>query len=348
MSGSVMKALIYEGPELMNMRELPIPSPRPGEVLIRVERVGICGSELSGYLGHNSLRKPPLIMGHEFAGMVAKTGSDVAKLKSGDRVTVNPLITCGECRYCTTGSAQLCAERSLVGAHRPGAFAEYVAVPEKNVYLLEDHVSFDEGALAEPFAVAVHLCRLLQLAPTDRLLILGAGPIGLFTLQAAQVYGLKNIVVVDLNEERLEIVEELGGISKTSLRDYEAGSFDAAVDAVGVEVTRLQCLEYVRPGGSIVFSGLHQNETNLPVNDAIRNEIKMFGAFSNSPLDFETALQWISEGRVNLLPWTIHAPLEEGSVCFEKLISGPGKVAKIMLTLQKQVEGSMNLLTQKA
>ena len=329
-----MKALVYEGPKLMNIRKLPVPSPQPGEVLIRIERVGICGSELSGYLGHNSLRKPPLVMGHEFSGVVAEIGDGVAKLKLGDRVTVNPLITCGECRYCTTGSAQLCAKRNLIGAHRPGAFAEYVAVPEKNVYLLEDHVTFDEGAFAEPFAVAVHLCRLLQLDPTNRLLIMGAGPIGLFTLQVAQVYGLKNIVVVDLNEERLEIVKELGGVSATSLGDYEAGSFDAAVDAVGIEITRVQCMEYVKPGGSVVFSGLHQNETNLPVNDAIRNEVKMFGAFSNNPVDFETALQWISEGRVNLLPWTMHAPLEEGSVCFEKLISGPGKVAKIMLELR--------------
>ncbi|MBS4202130.1 galactitol-1-phosphate 5-dehydrogenase [Bacillus sp. FJAT-49732] len=329
-----MKALVYEGPKMMNMRELSVPSIQSDEVLIRVERVGICGSELSGFLGHNSLRKPPLIMGHEFSGVVEKIGNMVSRLQTGDRVTVNPLITCGECRYCTTGFSQLCAERKLLGAHLPGAFAEYLAVPEKNVYLLEDHVSFDEGALVEPFAVAVHLCRLLKLDPTNRLLVMGAGPIGLFTLQVAQVYGLKNIVVVDLNEERLDIAKELGGIVATNLEDVEKGSFDAAVDAVGIGITRLHCVEYVKPGGSVVFSGLHQNESSLPINDVIRNEIKMFGAFSNNPIDFETALQWITEGRVNIMPWTIHAPLEDGSACFEKLISDPGKIAKIMLTLR--------------
>ncbi|MCR2821715.1 galactitol-1-phosphate 5-dehydrogenase [Lederbergia panacisoli] len=334
MSEKAMKALVYEGPKLMNMREISIPSIRSDEVLIRVERVGICGSELSGFLGHNSLRKPPLIMGHEFSGVIEKKGTEVSRLKTGDRVTVNPLITCGECRYCTTGFSQLCAERSLLGAHRPGAFAEYVAVPEKNVYVLEDHVSFDDGALAEPFAVAVHLCRLLKLDPTHRLLVMGAGPIGLFTLQVAQVYGLKDIVVVDLNEERLDIARELGAITSTNLADFVNGSFDAAVDAVGIGITRLQCVEYVKPGGSVVFSGLHQNESSLPINDIIRNEIKMFGAFSNNRADFETALQWISEGRVNIMPWTIHAPLEDGSACFEKLISNPGKTAKIMLTLR--------------
>jgi len=333
-SENAMKALVYEGPKLMNMRELSIPSIQSDEVLIRVERVGICGSELSGFLGHNSLRKPPLIMGHEFSGVIEKIGNEVSRLQKGDRVTVNPLITCGECRYCTTGFSQLCAERKLLGAHLSGAFAEYVAVPEKNVYVLEDHVSFDEGALVEPFAVAVHLCRLLKLDPTHRLLVMGAGPIGLFTLQVAQVYGLKDIVVVDLNEERLDIAKELGAITSTNLADYEKGSFDAAVDAVGVGITRLHCVENVKPGGSIVFSGLHQNESNLPINDVIRNEIKMFGAFSNNPIDFEMALQWISEGRVNIMPWMIHAPLEDGSACFEKLISDPGKIAKIMLTLR--------------
>ncbi|MBS4197068.1 galactitol-1-phosphate 5-dehydrogenase [Bacillus sp. FJAT-49870] len=329
-----MKALVYEGPEIMNIWEVPVPFPNPNEVLIRVECVGICGSELSGFLGHNSLRVPPLIMGHEFSGVIAETGSAVSRLKVGCRVAVNPLITCGECNYCVTGFPQLCPKRSLLGAHRPGAFAEYISVPEKNVYVLEDHISSEEGALAEPLAVAIHLCRLLKLDPTYKFLILGAGPIGLLILQVAQIYGLKTIVVVDLNEDRLEIVQELGGSSTTSLIDYEKGSFDAVIDAVGVETTRAQCIEYVRPGGSVIFSGLHQNETNLPINDVIRNEIKMFGAFSNNPIDFETALQWISEGRVNLMPWTVQAPLKNGSDCFKKLISNPGKIAKMILTLR--------------
>ncbi len=332
--GSMMKALVYEGPKQMNIRQVQVPGAQPGEVLVRVERVGICGSELSGYLGHNSLRKPPLIMGHEFAGVVVEAGPGISRFKAGDRVAVNPLVTCGECRYCRGGAAQLCAKRSLLGAHRPGAFAEYVAVPETNTYLLADQVSFDEGALAEPYAVAIHICRLLRLDPADRLLIVGAGPIGLFTLQAAQAFGLKNITVADISPERLEIVTELGGTAVASLEGMTAGAFDAAVDAVGLEATRISCIDLVRPGGSVVFSGLHQNDTKLPVNAAIRNEVRMFGAFSNTPYDFETALQWIAEGRVRLLPWTVHAPLEEGAACFEKLISSPGKIAKIMLILR--------------
>lgn len=137
----------------------------------------------------------------------------------------------------------------LIGAHCPGAFAEYVAIAEKNVYRLGDHVSFDEGAFAEPFACAVHICKLLRPLPTDRLLIMGAGPIGLLALQAAKVYGLKQIVVVDINEQRLEIAKELGAVTVTRVSSLVDGhSFDAAIDAVGMELTRQTCVESVRPG----------------------------------------------------------------------------------------------------
>jgi 2-desacetyl-2-hydroxyethyl bacteriochlorophyllide A dehydrogenase len=336
--GDRMKALVYEGPRIMSIREVDIPVPGEKEVLIRVEKAGICGSELSGYLGHNSLRKPPLIMGHEFSGVIEATGSQTNRMLIGDRVTVNPLISCGACYYCRMGAAQLCQTRKLLGAHLPGAFAEFIVVPEASTYKLDDHISLEEGTFAEPFACAVHVCRLLQLTPVDRLIIFGAGPIGLFTLQAAQVYGLRNIVIVDLNMSRLEIAKELGGIAVTGVdmldESIRLQGFDSAVDAVGMEVTRTKCVEVVRPGGRVIFTGLHEADSKLPINHIIRHEIQMTGAFAYAPHDFEVALRWIGEGRVNLLPWTVSAPIEEGSACFEKLITGPGKVAKILLNLR--------------
>lgn len=335
-SETTMKALVYEGPKLLAMRDVRLPEAQPGEVVIRVALAGICGSELGGYLGHNSLRKPPLIMGHEFAGVIEQCGPNATLFRPGERVTVNPLVTCGECSYCTSGRSQLCANRSLLGAHRPGAFAEFVAVPERNVHLLPDTVSFEEGAFTEPFACAVHLCRLLALDPSDRLIIYGAGPIGLFALQAAHVFGLKQVVVVDLNEARLEIARELGGIGVSDPDRLESpgkGGYDAAIDAVGAGITRRKCVEAARRGGRVVFTGLHEAESVLPINDMIREEIATIGAFAYSAEDFATALEWIDQGKVNLSPWTVTRPLEDGADCFEKLIGGPGKIAKYLLRI---------------
>lgn len=330
-----MKALVYEGPRLMNMRQLEIPGPAEDEVLIRVHNVGICGSELSGYLGHNSLRKPPLVMGHEFSGTIASVGSRVNTYREGERVTANPLVSCGACSDCRAGHANLCASRTLIGAGRPGAFAEYVTVPARNVLRLPDHLSMEQGALAEPFACAVRIARLADFSPEDTLLIVGAGPIGLLVLITAQLYGLSKVVVSDLNEGRLSIVKELGGIPVLSSEQLEAAKpnrgFSKSVDAVGMDATRQQCMNATRPGGRVVFSGLHSAESKLPVNLAIRNELTLLGSFGYNPQDFETALCWLIEGKADLDRWTQHAPLEEGGACFETLISGPGNIAKIML-----------------
>ena len=329
-----MKALVYEGPRQMNMREVERPEPEPGEVLIRVGETGICGSELGGYLGQNSLRQPPLVMGHEFSGTVAEGGDTATRLGVGERVTANPLVSCDRCRYCKSGRANLCVDRELIGAHRPGAYAEYVTVPEENVYVLPENLSFSEGALAEPFACAVHVCRLVNVSPADRMLIVGAGPIGLLALRTATIFGLSEVVVMDLNEERLEIARELGGVAISSLEelsgDSTTSSFDVAVDAVGSGVTRQQCIEAARLGGRVVFSGLHEAESTLPVNLTVRNELHLQGSFGYTPVDFELALQWLSEGRVDLTPWIMHASLAEGGACFEKLLEDPGKVAKVL------------------
>jgi 2-desacetyl-2-hydroxyethyl bacteriochlorophyllide A dehydrogenase len=333
---TTMQALVYEGPRQLNVRQVPLPTLRNDEVLIRVMKVGICGSELSGYLGHNSLRKPPLIMGHEFAGVIERTGSEANRFLIGDRVTANPLVTCDSCRFCRSGQSQLCPKRSLLGAHQPGAFAEYVAVAERNVFKLSHGVSLEEGAFAEPFACALHICRLAQLTPDDCVIIYGAGPIGLFTLQALHVYGVREVVIVDLNEARLEIVAELGGIPMKDAAEAAAlqeGGFDVAIDAVGVDVTRQLAIRAVRPGGTVIFTGLHAADSVLPINDAIRSETVMRGAFAYSDRDFASAVQWIEQGRVNLLPWTVIMPLADGGACFEKLLGSPGKIAKILLEM---------------
>jgi len=337
MGAAMMDVLVYEGPRSMELRRRAIPEPGPNEVLIRVERAGICGSELSGYLGHNSLRVPPLVMGHEFAGTVSALGDGVTSFRPGDRVTANPLLSCRTCRRCAEGRPQLCERRAIVGVHRPGAFAEYVAVPSDSVHLLPDAATMEAGTLTEPLACAVHAVRLARLDPADRLLIYGGGPIGLLSLLAAQRFGLGDVVLMELNESRLEIARALGAVAVGSEEALRAatpdGGFDAVLDAVGVDATRSRSATLARAGGTVVFSGLHEAESALPINVAIRNELTMKGAFCYDARDFATALQWLGEGRIRLEPWLQLAPLSEGQACFERLLGDPGPVAKILLTV---------------
>ncbi|MCK1992932.1 galactitol-1-phosphate 5-dehydrogenase [Peribacillus muralis] len=335
-----MKALIYEGPKEMNIREVSVPSLTSGDVLIKVEWAGICGSELSGFLGQNSLRKPPLIMGHEISGTIEKFAGNVKGLKRGDRVTVNPLISCGTCSYCTKGQNQLCENRGLIGAAYPGGFGEYLKVPATAIVPLPDTVSFEEGVLVEPLACAMRVIELASVRSKDTVLIMGMGPIGLFVLAAMQKRGVKTIYAVDRNEKRLEMAETLGAIPleangdlRKSLEERTNGQgVDVAIDAVGLEGTRQQCIHSCKNGGRVVFTGLHEADSSLPINEVIRKEIKMFGSFAYSNDNFLEALHFIKSEEFLLKEWLVKAPLEEGQKWFETLLANPGGVAKVLLS----------------
>jgi 2-desacetyl-2-hydroxyethyl bacteriochlorophyllide A dehydrogenase len=329
-----MIALVYEAPYQMNLREVAIPTLKPNEVLIRIAYSGICGSELSGYEGKNSLRKPPLIMGHEFSGNITQIGDQAAlrrpDLTVGLPVTVNPMITCGVCVYCLSGRQSLCVNRKLLSATLPGSNAQYVAVPAESTYILPEGMSMTVAALTEPVACAVHSAELVRPRPNETGLVVGAGPIGLLMIQALHDYGMKTIYCADLNAQRLAMAESLGAtpVKTTDL----IGQADVVVDAVGASVTRQACIAAARSGGRVVFVGLHEADTSLPINDIIRREIVCYGSFAYTPGDFRNALDGLAVGRYWLEDaWTRIEPLANGAPCFEELLHG-SSVAKIWLT----------------
>ncbi len=339
-----MKALVWEGPRQMNMREVPDPDPEPDEVLIRVAYSGICGSELGGYLGENTLRVPPLVMGHEFSGEIAELGSHAAghnpDLAVGQRVTVNPLVHCGWCRACLAGRFNLCRDREILGIHRPGSFADFIKAPAAMVYPLPDHLSLEHAALAEPVGCAVRAVKLAGCTPLDRLLITGLGPIGLLTLQVAQTFGVGEIFATDTDPDRRAIGAELGVWAVDPLAEdvlslikseTNGEGVAAAIDAVGAKATRQECIEAVARGGRVLFVGLHEEESTIQSNLVIRNEINIQGSFAYTPIDFEDGLAWLTADYVEIDPWLVKAPLATGGECFERLLSKPGPVAKILL-----------------
>jgi len=334
-----MKALVWEGAETMTIRDEPISPPRKSEVIINVFCAGICGSELSSYLGHNALRVPNTVFGHEFAGTVGALGNDVENLTVGQRVTVNPLVYCGECEMCLADLNQLCANRRLVGAHRPGAYAEYVSVPAKMVTVLPDGMDMQTGALTEPAGCAVRIGELAGDVTDKDCFIIGAGPIGLLSLQVLLLNGASRVFVAELDPHRLAMADDLGAETLNpkevnvveTVREATNG-VSVALDAVGTALTRSQCVDVLKPTGTLIFSGLHEETGAVPVANIIRKEITAKGSFAYSPANFAEALQLLADGKLTLLQWAVEAPLEDGDMWFKRLLSEPGNVSKVLLT----------------
>lgn len=339
-----MQALVWEGPRQMVMREVEQPQPAPDEVLIQVAYSGICGSELGGYLGHNSLRKPPLIMGHEFSGEIVALGEQAAAIRPGlevgQRVTVNPLIHNPWSRAALKGRPNLDRARKIIGIHRPGSYAHYVTAPATNTYPIPDGLSLEHAALTEPLACAIRAAKLSGVRATDRVLITGLGPIGLLALQVVKAGGARTIIATDTDPDRRAIGAQLGAtvldpravnVVETVRAQTDGEGVDAAIDAVGATATRRECIEAVTWGGTVVLTGLHDEESNLQSNYIIRSEITLRGSFAYTTLDFEDALHWLAEGRLEIDPWLVKAPLAEGGACFERLLGKPGPIAKILL-----------------
>lgn len=334
-----MKALVWTAIKRMEIKEVEKPKPGSGWVLLKVRYSGICGSDVSGFLGLNELRKPPLIMGHEFTGVVEDVGPNVPKDIIGKLFAVNPIVGCGYCRYCKMGLKNLCIERKIIGIDYPGAYAEYVLAPYDNLYPVSDPV---KGALAEPLATSLRAVRLSGASLGDSVLVLGAGPVGAFAIKLLSASGIRDLTVVEINRNRLEwarkfgatrLIERSGDEALKEIKELYPEGVDVVIDAVGSEVTRRLAINAVRRGGRIIFVGLHDNEVKIPGNVIVRNEIEIKGSFSYTDEDFRRAVNLLEQGLLDPREgWVDIRPLERGQESFEELTGTSTKYIKIMLT----------------
>jgi (R,R)-butanediol dehydrogenase / meso-butanediol dehydrogenase / diacetyl reductase len=338
-----VKAIVWNGPEEMAVEQVPEPVVEPGMVILRPEATGICGSEVEGYLGKMDNRTPPLVMGHEFAGTVTEVGEEVDRDLIGREVAVNPLSSDGTCRLCHAGYTNLCPNRTLIGIHSPGGFAEYVLAPHQNVYPLPDDAGPRIGALAEPLANGVHAVRLgLVGDAVERAIVIGAGTIGLMCLQAAVLDELPEVAVVEPHEARREQALGLGAHTTYATGTEAREAFDGAteglgidlvIDAVGAEATRRMAVEeLVRPGGRAVMVGLHDDATTLGFHDVVRGQLAIQGSYAYTAEDYEQALRWLVEGRAGIGELPPVLPLERGPDAFAELVRGPSAQIKVFLS----------------
>lgn len=293
-----MTAAFFTGKEKIEVRQAEVPTPAPGEVLLRVRACGVCGSDLHFY--HGALPALPNISpGHEFAGEVVETGEGVAGFAPGQRVAVEPLKTCRECSYCRTGQYQICARRVLLGTFVPGALAEYVTVPAYTLYPLPGEVDFELGALAEPLAVAVHGLHVANLAMGERVLVLGSGAIGLMSVLAARAAGAGEVISTYRHEHQGEAALAAGAsrIEKDdAMGGLESAGVDVVVETVGGSAPTLgQSLGIVRPGGRVAVLGLFTQSVQLNALALTLKEVKMAGGMTycrpGLHSDFDVALR---------------------------------------------------------
>jgi threonine dehydrogenase-like Zn-dependent dehydrogenase len=337
-----VKAIVWNGPEEMAVEEVPEPTVEPGTVIVRPEAVGICGSEVEGYLGKMGNRTPPLVMGHEFAGTVTEVGEGVSENLVGREVAVNPLSSDGTCPLCRAGYTNLCPNRKLIGIHSPGGFAEYVLAPQGNVYPLPEGVGARTGALAEPLANGVHGVRLgLANHTVEHAVVIGAGTIGLMCIQAAVLDGIPEVSVVETHEARRDQARGLGAHAayasgeeaREALEEPTEGlGADLVVDAVGAQATRRMAIqELLRPGGRVVFVGLHEDDTTLGFHGVVRGQLDLQGSYAFTAEDYSQAVEWLVEGRAGIGDLPPVLPLEEGPNAFAELVKGPSEQIKVFL-----------------
>jgi threonine dehydrogenase-like Zn-dependent dehydrogenase len=316
-----MRALVWHGGRSLAMEELPEPEAAAGEVVLDVGLAGICGSDLHPFKGHHGPRRPPLVLGHEVVGTVPGLPG---------RWSVFPLVVCGKCEACLAGRENLCPSRQLLGLHRPGVFADRVAVPRAALLEVPDGLSDHVAALVEPLAVCIAALAPARLGPDSRVLVLGCGPIGLLSVHLAARRGAE-VVAVEPVQGRRAWASRLGAASALATAD-EADEMDVdlSVDAVGAEATWRTAIAKTRAGGEVVVVGLAQSDGGMPVADLVRRSIRLRGQFAYTRAEFAEALELLARDGLST-EWLEIMPLEQGLAAFSRLADAPDATAKILL-----------------
>lgn len=341
-----MKALVLKEYRKFAVEDFPVPAVQPDEVLVRVRACGICGSDVHGMDGSSGRRIPPIVMGHEAAGVIAEVGKSVTRWNKGDRVTLDSTVSCGECWYCRRGEINLCENRRVLGVscgeyRRHGAFAEFVAVPARILYRLPDNLSFEQAAMVEAVSVAVHAVDRTPLALNASVVVVGTGMIGLLVVQVLRAKGCGKIIAVDLDKEKLKLASKFGATHTIDVNEQDlqekirtltdGRGADAAFEVVGLPATVKTAIESVRKGGSITLVGNLKPQVELPLQLVVTRELTLIGTCASAG-EYPACLDLIASGKINVTDFiSATPPLEEGAKWFERLYTGETGLMKVLL-----------------
>lgn len=343
-----MKALELVAPSTFNFGDKPDPVPAADEVLLAVKACGICGSDVHGMDGSSGRRQMPIIMGHEVAGEIVALGAavDSTEWRVGDRVTPDSTVYCGKCDFCERGEINLCDDRQVLGVspgtyRRHGAFADLLAVPARILYRIPDGLADEHAAMTEPLAVALHAVSRAPVRANDTAVVVGAGMIGILCIQALRVAGCREIIAVDLDDNKLALAQTLGatvGLNPKST-NVEAEVLtltggrgaDVSMEVVGIGATLSTAIGVLRRGGSCVLVGNLQPRAEVAYQDLVTKELSLFGTCSSAG-EYDRALELMASGEVQIAPLiSAVAPLTEGEAWFHRLHRGEPGVSKVVL-----------------
>ena len=341
-----MKALLLSEYKKLSVVEMPTPEVADDEVLVRVRACGICGSDIHGYDGSTGRRIPPLVMGHEAAGVIERAGRSVSGFTTGDRVTFDSTVSCGQCRFCRAGQVNLCDNRMVLGVscgdyRRHGAFAEYVSVPARILYRLPESLPFERAALIEAVSIAVHAVGRHVPKPDDNVVVVGAGMIGVLVIQVLRARGCRTIIVVDVDNDKLALARRLGAAHTLNPKDGDAAAgvlsltggngAEVSFEVVGHADTVLTAIRSLRRGGTVVLIGNLSPRVELPLQEVVTRELSLLGSCGSSG-EYPECIDLLARGAVDVSPLiSLTAPLAEGPQLFERLYSGDRSLMKVIL-----------------
>ena len=342
-----MKALVLKEYNRFACEDVPLPEVGPDDVLIAVKACGICGSDVHGMDGSTGRRQPPVIMGHEAAGVIADVGRNVTGWHKGDRVTFDSTIYCGRCHFCRAGRINLCDNRRVLGVscddyRQNGAFAEYVAVPQHILYRLPDGLSFERAAMVEPLSVAFHAVHRTTVRLNDTAVVVGAGMIGLLVVQSLRAAGCGRILAVDIDANRLDLARRLGAdealradtvdVPAEVLERTDGRGADIAIEAVGLSETVQTAVAGLRKGGQLTLVGNVSPQVELPLQAVVTRELTLHGSCASCG-EYPACLAMIARGRIDVDPLiSAVAPLAEGAAWFHRLHKAASDLMKVILT----------------
>lgn len=344
-----MKALVLTQYNHIELSDVPDPEVGAEDVLVRVHACGICGSDIHGYDGSTGRRIPPLVMGHEAAGVVEAVGPAVRNFKAGDRVTFDSTVSCGRCHFCRRGQINLCDNRRVLGVscgdyRQNGAFAELVAVPQNIVYKLPEGLSFESAALIEAVSIAVHAANITRLSLGDTALVVGSGMIGLLAIQAIRLRGAGRVIATDVEDSRLEMARQLGADITLNARQLDIPAevarltdgrgADAALEVVGHQQTVNDAIAAVRKGGAVTLVGNLSPKIEFPLQSVVTREITVQGSCASQG-EYPECIRLLESGAIRVEPLiTAKATLAEGPEWFARLYQGVPGAMKVLVCPQ--------------